>query len=396
MADAVPILRLYLQFSTLLELEAAKRDPSFEWDIVDGIISGRLKSFDLPENWSVLFMLNQHNDAGNQGSEKIGWNVVSVPLASSSAEFAEAPNSIFSIFFQTGFVSKYIGNMEEEEILCEIPGKLPPTVIYRGYIHASDSVLGISTDLFGDDIPLAMDELQPEELYETRRYRTAMQKLAGGEILEAIERLDGSVPRNSNDDPELLYQALCSHNAEALASEGKTEYNALSWIAEFVQFCKCHPNNRLRGIDYGISGHPLSAEFLLKEPRNAAADWEPPVFTITVEDYDADRCDGEYNFFLSTSCSPKTFSEVHKFDGRSQRKFCAISLEQDQNIATRSEKEMKINAEFLEGLWRYCDPDHICPGWRRFFYALLAVCASVALSNGSKDAIEETDSEDSD
>ncbi|KAJ3164970.1 hypothetical protein HDU88_004951 [Geranomyces variabilis] len=405
LADAVPILPLYIQFSTLLELEAAKRDPSFEWDIVDGIISGRLKSVNLLGNRSVLFMLNQENEASNGNSEKIGWNVVSAPLASSSAEFAEAPIIIFSIFYQTGFIRKYYEKMEEEEIFCEIPGKLPPTVIYRKHQHARDGATSgnhcfpalsrllnvsedtivrwlaqISTGLFGNvrhtfnNEPLDMDELQPEKLYEARRYRNAMQKFAGGEISEAIKRLDSSVPRCELDlydfwkalqqkvgrlhaaarmaRPESLYQALCSHNAEALASEGESEYDALSWIAEIVLFCKCRPCNRLRGIEYGISGHPFSAEFLLKEPRNAAADWESPVFTIKVVDCYAYNCNREHIFFLSTSWNPKTFSQFHQFGGRSQSNVCAFSLDENQNIATQSEEEMEISAKFLEGLWR--------------------------------------------
>ncbi|KAJ3185186.1 hypothetical protein HDU87_002754 [Geranomyces variabilis] len=393
--DAVPAIEAYCHLAALLEAEASNLESSFEWDILDGIVAGRL--LDLPKGWAGHFRLSQSNSGYSDDSETVGCTIFSVPLAQAQ-QYVK-----ISGFSHSGFISRYYGMFEEDEVIAEVCDKLPPTVICRLYKHAAEKpeiqhclaefaqLLGVPLQtvikwlqVLSDDLAEYLSEgshddakavsLGSLEHLDARwsalfQYRSAVEKIEDGGIVAALARLDRAAPRCSPFQRlrkqvarlhakrrmigvGALYRAICTTNADSLAEEPAPGFDFEAWVTSSVVFTQCQPYDRLIGIEYGMHcGHPFSGEFLLTKRCHSAASWESPKFRISVSDSSAYESDSQHEFHLATSLSNERKGRYH-----SDREICAIGITEDQAlsecVSTLSEKTMGIDIHKQTSLWR--------------------------------------------
>ncbi|KAJ3154576.1 hypothetical protein HDU89_007814 [Geranomyces variabilis] len=99
----VPGLPAYLQLAALLEREAASSECWIDWDIIAGMVAGRLKTADLPAGSTCVFSLDQSIEDGN--SEHVDWQVISMPLPNAPSS-AEAQRVMFGAFSHSGQIRR--------------------------------------------------------------------------------------------------------------------------------------------------------------------------------------------------------------------------------------------------------------------------------------------------
>ncbi|KAJ3168155.1 hypothetical protein HDU88_001593 [Geranomyces variabilis] len=349
----VPGLPAYLQLAALLEREAASSECWIDWDIIAGMVAGRLKTADLPAGSTCVFSLDQSIDNGN--TEHVDWQVISMPLPNAPSS-AEAQRVMFGAFSHSGHIRRYEDHMHDMQITAEISGKLPTTVIYQLHRYADDgdagaegqqcfaelaNLLEVSEATVVQQLAAVFhhfEELRDKEEWETALakkvrlgelrlkdgaadYKDAMRELAQKGIPKHFETLDRVIPQRRRGLLRLLhrkvgrlnaesrtagfarmYRALCSENADALAAETIPEIDPEEWIANSVIFIGCCPYDRLSGIEYGISGNPSSASFKFREPLQNEGHWRSPIFEIDFVDGGCGYSEDHDERSLSLTC----------------------------------------------------------------------------------------------
>ncbi|KAI8585056.1 hypothetical protein BDZ88DRAFT_510927 [Geranomyces variabilis] len=454
--EAASGLPAYLQLAALLEREAASSVGWSDWDIVAGMVAGRLRTADLPAGSTCAFSLDQSNEDGSGNSEDVDWEVISMPLPNAPSS-AEAQRVTFGAFSHSGHIRRYEDHMHDMQITAEISGKLPTTVIYQLHRHAGDgdagaegqqcfaelaNLLEVSEATVVQQLAAAFHlfkDLRDNEKWETALaekvrlgeltlrdgaadYANAMGDLAQRGISPHFETLDRVIPQRRRGLLQLLqrkvwrlyaesrtagfariYRALCSEYADALAAETIPEIDPEEWIANSVIFTKCCPDDRLSGIEYGISGNPSSARFQFREPLQNEGHWRSPTFAINFED-GGSGYSKIYERSLSLTCLwdatrpgkltskankrvfavDSAFSDDDDIDDGDNVFAMDIASADDSDVSTllqsvKEEKIFVVTEALQQQLWQQCDPGQVWGGPIRFFAMLVALSVSVAM-----------------
>ncbi|KAJ3181661.1 hypothetical protein HDU87_000679 [Geranomyces variabilis] len=445
--EVVPGLQAYLQLAALLEREAAS-SVCIEWDVVAGMVAGRLRTADLPAGSTCVFSLHQSIEDGGGNSEVVDWQVISMPLPNAPSS-AEAKRVMFGAFSHSGHIRRYDDHMHDMRVTAEISGKLPTTVIYNLHRYAGDgdagaegqqcfaelaNLLEVSEATVVKQLAAAFrlfKDLRNNVQWETAlaktvrlgdlalvngpvNYKDAMADLAQKGISLHFETLDRVIPQRRCGLLRLLqrkvwrlyaesrtagfariYRALCSEYADAFAAETIPEIDPEEWIANSVIFTKCCPNDRLCGIEYGVSGNPSSARFEFREPLQNEGHWRSPTFAISFVDggcgyaaiYERRL---SLTYLWGAACPGKLTSKANQ-------EVFAVDFASSDDDGDDCDNDFALNfvSTFLQSvkkrkifvgigalqqqLWQQCDPGQVWGGPIRFFAMLVALSVSVAM-----------------